>query len=141
MPRRQPSEPTFFLDENLAMDSLADALRPHVLLETFHAHFARGVEDAVWLPEAAARGWFVLTRDGRLRWRPHEVAAVKAAGAAVFVLRGKDLTGAAIVESVVAAVPALKKVASTRRRPFVCAFHRDGRLDFKLGGERRGGPR
>ena len=124
------------------MTSLVAALRQHATVEIFFDHFNRGTADDIWIPNVAARGWFIITRDTRIRWRRVELDALERSGAGVFVVRGKALSGAGLIDAVLAALPKIKAAAQTRRRPFVCAVHAtDGRLEWKVGGKRRGAGR
>jgi hypothetical protein len=67
--------------------------------------------------------------------------AVEASGAALFVLRARKMNGEAIVAAYLAALPKIERYASSRRRPFIFCVSRDGKLEPRLGGDRRGGPR
>lgn len=46
--------------------------------------------DTVWIPEVAAHGWLIITRDSRIGINPAEIAAVKANGAKMVALSGKE---------------------------------------------------
>lgn len=48
------------------------------------------VVDAVWIPQVAARGWSIITRDRRIRERPAELAAVEEHAAKMFTLTSKE---------------------------------------------------
>ncbi len=140
--REEDSPPTFFLDECFAIPDLVEALRPHVPVQIFFDHFEPGTADQDWLPVVGANGWFVLTCDVQIRWRPHELEALERAGVGAFMVRAKGQRSAELVTAVVSAMPRMLKVARSRRRPFVCALHvSDGSLKLKRGGARRGGPR
>ncbi|HEV8040842.1 MAG TPA: hypothetical protein VGP62_18360 [Bryobacteraceae bacterium] len=60
-------------------------------VEIHDDHFARDEEDRMWLRAVGERGWVVLTKDQRLRYRPFEIAALRASGARVFVLTAGNL--------------------------------------------------
>ena len=66
----------FFTDRDLG------ALFPRILseaglsVETHDSHFSHGTKDVEWLPAVGRNGWFVLSRDKRIRYRPNEQAAV-----------------------------------------------------------------
>jgi hypothetical protein len=45
--------------------------------------------DSVWLADAGAFGWLVITRDKRIRLRSHERRAIEAAEAGCFVLASR----------------------------------------------------
>lgn len=46
--------------------------------------------DAEWIPEVARRAWLIITRDSRIQDHRAEVEAVRAAGARVVALAGKE---------------------------------------------------
>jgi len=48
-----------------------------------------GEKDTVWLPQVAAQGWVILTRDRRLRSRPAERQAILDNGAKVVILESR----------------------------------------------------
>src|SRR6266511_4327650 len=91
----KPLEPiTFFIDRSLghiAGQMLRDA---GAKVEFHDDHFAQDATDADWLPEVGAKGWVVLTKDKRIRFRALEREALMAAKVGVFVLASsKGLTG------------------------------------------------
>ncbi len=51
------------------------------------------VEDATWIPEAARRGWLIITRDSRIQDHRAEVEAVRVHGARMIALAGGDARG------------------------------------------------
>ena len=42
--------------------------------------------DDVWIPQVAARGWLIVTRDSRIQQHRAEIEAVKASGARMIAL-------------------------------------------------------
>ena len=77
----------FFVDRSLGRHIVARALRvAGVLVEVHDDHFAQNAPDEVWLPEVGRRGWAVLTKDERIRYRDAETTAAIAAGVALFIL-------------------------------------------------------
>lgn len=74
--------------------------------------------------EAASRGWVVLTRDQRIRTRPNEIEVIRAVGARVVVVTGRDMSGSDIaalltrklkaIEGAVKAFPSVNVLAITR---------------------------
>ena len=87
----------FFVDRSLGNRYVPDALRAAgARVEIHESHFADEAEDVDWLSEVGRRGWIVLTKDDRIRYRTHEVAAIERAGVRAFVLttartRGSDM--------------------------------------------------
>jgi len=50
----------------------------------------RATLDEIWIPQVAAQGWIIITRDSRIQDRAAERAAVKAYGARMVALAGAD---------------------------------------------------
>jgi PIN like domain len=55
--------------------------------------FPQGTEDLVWLTEAGAHRWVVITRDDRIRYNQLEKQAVLAARLRFFSITSSSLTG------------------------------------------------
>jgi hypothetical protein len=73
---KPPDGTVFFVDRSLGIEPLRTELANLGLLVEIHDdHFARGAEDRVWLRAVGDRGWVVLTKDQRLRYRPLEIAS------------------------------------------------------------------
>src|SRR5262249_5105997 len=75
--RRKPPEPlVFFIDRSLGRKKVPDALRAAGLDVRVHDElFPQATEDVVWLTEAAAKRWVVVTRDDRIRYNELEKQA------------------------------------------------------------------
>ena len=82
-----------------------------VSVELHNDHFSQGTPDAEWLPVVGQRGWVVLTKDTRIRYRPHEKQALLAAGVRAFAFTSGSLSGAEMSEAI---VKALAGVMSSR---------------------------
>jgi len=46
--------------------------------------------DEVWIPQVAAQGWVILTRDSRIQDQPAEIGAVRAYGTRMVALAAAD---------------------------------------------------
>jgi predicted nuclease of predicted toxin-antitoxin system len=97
-------------------------------VEIHDDHFARDEEDRVWLAAVGSRGWVVLTKDKRLRYRPLEIAALREAEARVFVLTAGNLRGVEIAAAFVAAIPQMRKILRSWRGPFLARVSRSGHV-------------
>ena len=91
--------PNLFLDRSLGRRQvpalLRDAgLRLHTLAEVFGVPADEDVVDTEWLKLAGQRGWPVLMKDERIRYRPAEHTAVVAHGVKAFCLTGGNLRAA-----------------------------------------------
>jgi predicted nuclease of predicted toxin-antitoxin system len=69
----------------------AELVKAGLVVEIHDDHFSRDEEDCVWLAAAGERGWVVLTKDQKLRYRPLEISALRASKARVFVLTAGNL--------------------------------------------------
>lgn len=91
------SPPEFLVDRSLGRHVVADALRAAgAVVRTLADVYGNDEEtmaDADWLARAGREGWVVLTKDARIRYRPAEIASVRAHGVQVFVVAGQHLPG------------------------------------------------
>jgi predicted nuclease of predicted toxin-antitoxin system len=99
-----------------------------VKVEIHDEHFARDEEDHVWLQTVGERGWVVLTKDQRLRYRPLEIAALRASKAKVFVLTAGNLRGIEIASVFLASLPRICKVLLSVPGPFVARVSQSGHV-------------
>jgi hypothetical protein len=98
------------------------------LVEIHDEWFARDEEDRVWLRTVGERGWVVLTKDQRLRYRPLEIAVLRARNARVFVLTAGNLRGIEIAAVFLAALPRICKVLHSLPGPFVARVSHSGHV-------------
>jgi hypothetical protein len=111
--------PELLLDRSLggiAVPALlrAAGLRVHTLAEIYPSGADDDVDDAEWLRYAGQRGWPVLLKDQRIRYRAVERAAISAHGITAFCLTGGDLRPAVLAEQF---LNVLDKVALACARP------------------------
>jgi len=122
-------QPTLFLDRAIDGNLLAAALIDAGATIVRHRDaFEDDADDVVWLTEVGKNGWFVITRDARIRYNPLELQALKAAEVGTFVFVPKNLTGAEIAAIIVLSLPAIQDAARSTVRPFVIKIYRDGSL-------------
>lgn len=72
--------------------------------------FDRGTPDPVWLPSVTRRGWILLTKDDKWRYRHEEMMILMRAKARAFVFTSKTAKREQIAESVVRAIPAIERL-------------------------------
>lgn len=135
---RPPEGTVFFLDRSLGVEPLRSALAATgVTVEIHDDHFARDEEDRVWLRAVGQKGWVVLTKDQRLRYRPLELAALRTSGARVFVLTAGNLRGVEIADLFVSALPRIFRVLRAQKGPFIARLSKAGQVtlgrDFARG--------
>jgi hypothetical protein len=71
---------------------------------------------------------FIFTKDQRLRYRPLEVAALRASYARVFVLTAGNLRGSEIAAVFVKALPRIHRILLLRVGPFVARLSQSGHI-------------
>jgi hypothetical protein len=116
------------MDRSLGVEPIrAELVKAGLAVEIHDDHFARDEEDRNWLRTAGERGWVVLTKDQRLRYRPLEIAALRASNARVFVLTAGNLRGIEIAATFMTALPRIFKILSVQG-PFVARVSQSGRV-------------
>lgn len=131
-------ELVLFLDECLGSKDVPDALRGAGLhVELLHQHFPAGTSDASWLAEVGRRGWVVLTKDQRIRFRKSEIDTLLASGVAAFVLSSGGLSGPDMGVAFVKAYPRMQKFLRDHAPPFVVKVDRRGKLQAFTAAQRR----
>jgi hypothetical protein len=131
---KPPEPPVFFLDRSLGKHVIASRLRATgTRVEVHDDHFPQDAQDPIWLQEVGARGWVVMTKDEKIRFRPAEKRALIAGGVAAFVLTARgDLTGAEMAGIFVAALPRLHRFLLKHRPPFMAGISRAGQIKMLM---------
>jgi hypothetical protein len=126
---KPPDRTVFFIDRSLGIEPIREELiNAGLVIEIHDDHFARDEEDRVWLRTVGERGWVVLTKDQRLRYRPLEIAALRASKARVFVLIAGNLRGIEIAAVFLTALPQICKVLHSLPGPFVARVSQSGHV-------------
>jgi hypothetical protein len=68
-----------------------------------------------------ARGWVVLTKDDRIRYREHEREALLASGVRAFVLTNRSLSGDEMAAIFVDSLPKMRRITQRQRGAFIAA--------------------
>jgi predicted nuclease of predicted toxin-antitoxin system len=106
----------------------AELVQAGLVVEIHDDHFNRDEEDRVWLAAAGERGWVVLTKDQKLRYRPLEIEALRASKARVFVLTAGNLRGVEIAAVFQEALPQIFKVLESQTGPFLARVSKSGKV-------------
>jgi hypothetical protein len=72
--------------------------------------FPQATQDVVWLTEAGAQRWVVITRDDRIRYNQLEKQAVLAAKLRFFSITSSSLTGDEAASLILSAVRAMTRL-------------------------------
>lgn len=128
--------PVLFLDRSLGRRQVPAMLREaglrlHTLAEVYGVPADQDVVDTAWLQLAGERGWPVLMKDERIRYRPAERAALVAHRVQAFCLTGGNLRAAVMAEQYLAVLDDLAR-ACEKPGPFLYAVSARGlrRLDL-----------
>ena len=110
---------TFFIDRDLGNKIFPDILRSAgISIERHTDHFAQDAKDPEWIPAVGERGWFVVTHDHRMRYKPFELDAIMRSGLGLFVLRGHAPV-AELAENFLNTFERIRAVALSEQRPFI----------------------
>lgn len=122
-----PEPITFFVDRCLGKGVVAALREAGASVQAHADHFAHDAPDVAWLPAVGARGWVVLTKDKRIRFRRIERDAMLAAKLRVFVLAGKtNLIGSEMSQIFVSNLRAMYSLARKEQAPFIAGVSRSG---------------
>jgi hypothetical protein len=100
--------------------------------------FAIDTPDEVWLREAGARGWIVLMKDDRIRYRPGEQRAVLESGVRCFCLHpSKDMTAEDMGTALARALPRILEIADREPGGYVKGVNRTGKVRHLFPAPRR----
>jgi len=117
----------FFIDRCMGKNTIAEPLREAGLqIELHDDHFPIDAQDDQWLPAVGRKGWYVITRDERIRYRHLETTAARQARVGMFVVVSKNLTGPQSAEIILKAIPRIRRFIKNHRRPFIAKIYRDG---------------
>lgn len=123
-----PDPHVFFVDASLG-PGVAARLKAAGLEIVYHDEvFQQQTPDEEWLQAAGRNGWVVLTKDRRIRYKPNERAALEREGVRQFRLVAGNLTGPAIADAFIAAIPVMRACLETRPGFFIAHLSKAGKL-------------
>lgn len=117
---------TFLVDNNIGKNVAAGMSGFGEDVVHLTEHFSEDAPDTEWLADAGNKGWFVITRDKRIRRRPLELGAVRKHSVGMFVLDGKNQDRCKLIQQVVRNWPRIKEHARRQRRPFAFSIPANG---------------
>ena len=126
------SQPKFFIDRSLGRIAVPAGLRDDgwdvvTLAEHYGIPRDEQVADTEWIADAASRGWPILMKDKRIRYRRAEVEAVAKHKARCFVITRGDLTSAEMLSRFITNKRAIFR-AAIKAGPCIYSVQQD-RLD------------
>ncbi len=81
--------------------------------------FGSGTPDPQWLPVVAAKGWIIIGKDDRWRYRSEEKQIRIHARARAFIFVSKSAKREDIAEAVVGALPKMARLVAVQPPPFI----------------------
>lgn len=127
--KRSLAEPlvVFFVDRSLGQRIVPEALRQAgETVEIHDDHFAPDAKDADWLSVVGTRGWIVLTKDARIRYRMIEQHAMMRSSVAAFILTAGGVTAVEMANIFISALPKIRRFVAKYERPFIASVTRSG---------------
>jgi len=126
---KPPDPSVVFLDRSLGKQVIATVLRTAGFqVEVHDDHFSTDAKDQEWLTEAGRKGWIVLTKDKKIKYRMVELAAVAAADAKVFTLTAGSVQGSEMADIFVKAMPKIKAYVEANAPPYIVRISKAGLL-------------
>jgi predicted nuclease of predicted toxin-antitoxin system len=123
------SDFVFFAERNLGRYDVPEQMRAAGATVIVHADVLPDASpDEDWIELCGKKGWIAITEDKHIRYRAHEIEAVRHYKAKVFVLRAKQITGLQKGQIIAAALPKLARFAQANDPPFVASLVRSGRI-------------
>ena len=120
---------TLFIDRDIWSYRLDDALRSAGIPFVAHReHFADDTADPEWIAAVGDRGWVIVTRDRRIRYRANEVAAVRRGRLHMFALTSGNVSAAETAAIVVKAWPAIQRAVAATAPPMMWSITRGGEV-------------
>ena len=133
---RPPERHVYFVDRALGRKVVATVLsEAGFRVEIHDDHFAQDVVDETWLREVGRRGWIVLTKDDRIRYRGPERAAVADAGVRVFALTSGNLKGAEMAAAFLKSRSRMERLVRREKSPFIATVTRAGTVALWRGAD------
>jgi len=114
---------TFFTDRDLGHQFPELLSRAGIAVEPHDAHFVPDTTDEAWLREIGTRGWYAVTHDSQIRFKPNERDAVMTAGVGLFVLIGHAPL-AELAENFIATIRAVERFIERTPAPFIAKVYR-----------------
>jgi len=127
----------FFTDRDLGLQFPTILESAGLTVQRHRDHFPHDCPDDVWLEAVGVRGWVALTHDGRIRYKPNELAAIVTHRVALLVIVGKA-TNAELARSFLATLNPVLSFLNTHPPPIIGTVYRSATGDIAEGPQRPG---
>lgn len=112
----------FFTDRNLGKTFPSILRDAGLSVEAHDTHFDQHTSDEEWLAYVGKRGWYAVTRDRRIRYRPNERQAVIESGVALFILMGRARSDQ-LAQAFVGTLPRIERFADEHQAPWIAKVY------------------
>ncbi|HTN72171.1 MAG TPA: hypothetical protein VMO00_13910 [Methylomirabilota bacterium] len=117
----------FFIDRSLGQKVIAEKLRQSgAKVEIHDDHFPQDAPDERWIAEVGEKGWVVLTKDDRIRYRPAALDAYRRHQVRVFIFGSGEMKAQEMADAFVKAAPKISRIAVREAVPFFARISRSG---------------
>ena len=96
------------------------------MADVYGERIGQGLPDTEWLRDAGDKGWVVLMKDDKIRYRPAELEALTTAGVRAFCLTNANLRGAEMAQRFVDQLPKIARIATDQPGPYIYGVYADG---------------
>ena len=111
--------PEFFLDRSLGRITAARLREAGYAVHVIADHYpddASDIPDESWIAEGSSRGWVLLTKDKRIRYRAAELGALRSGH--LFCLVSGTMNISEMTEAFLDALPKIERVAQSEPAGF-----------------------
>lgn len=128
----------FFTDRDLGASFPRILSEAGLHVEKHDDHFpADSTPDEVWLRAVGERGWLVISKDKRIRYRPNERDAVMRAGVGLFLVVGQA-SHRALADNFVNCIAKIERFVKTHDPPFIAKVYRPSPQQQQRGSRKTG---
>jgi predicted nuclease of predicted toxin-antitoxin system len=117
-----------FIDRALGRRIAEPLKKAGAIVHLHDDHFDQGVDDEVWLTEVGRRGWVVITKDQRIRYRAIEREALINAGVRAFIFMSGNVAFSDMAEIIAKTLPRIEKFIRINKPPFIAGIYRDASI-------------
>jgi hypothetical protein len=116
-----PPEPLTFIVDRCLGKGLVAALQARGIDARFldDCGFSETTDDVHWFGPVGERGWVALSRDKKMRHKPAELRAIRAANLRLFLLQTKRINGQIIVGVFEKQWQKIEEFARANQAPFI----------------------
>jgi hypothetical protein len=95
------------------------------MAQVYGGRVGQGLADEDWLSDVGERGWVVLLKERKIRYRPAELGAITAHGIRAFCVTNANLRAADQAERLVDNLPEITRLAE-QSGPYIYGVYADG---------------